>query len=115
MAKSYRCLLPVDNICPALIGSQENNCLGGGVRESSARHRSGAFFGFFPLSSGQRCPDGGVFKGEPRRCAVGLGLLGCLWGQAPGSRERGCGALGTGGPRERCAGSLSLTVSDGSW
>lgn len=46
---------------------------------------------------------------------MGLGLLGCLWGQAPGSRERGCGALGTGGPRERCAGSLSLTVSDGSW
>lgn len=45
MAKSYRCLLPVDNICPALIGAQGNNCPGGpGGGELCSAPASGSFF-----------------------------------------------------------------------
>lgn len=69
MAKSYRCLLPVDNICPALIGAQGNNCPGGrGGGELCSAPASGSFF---PSPLDTDAPMG-VFLRETRGDALWL-------------------------------------------
>lgn len=76
MAEPHRCPLPVDNICPALIGARGNNCWGGGV--DRAVHRLTAPF---PLSS--------VLKGEPGRGEEGGRCSGLRGGHHDGARGEG--------------------------
>lgn len=94
MAKSYRCLRPVDNICPALIGALGNNCPEGGGKLCSAPARVSP-----PSSSGHRCSRGVVLR-ETREDAPWVAEVSA----GPSDREvvgagPGKAGGGEGGPR----------------
>lgn len=71
MAKSSRCLLPADNICPALIGAQGNNCPGGGVGRALLGTVQRLFFFPRPLDT---MPRWECFQGRPEGILPGSWL-----------------------------------------
>lgn len=118
MAESYRCLLPVDNICPALIAAQGNNCPRGWGGEDLC-----SALVLSTLHPPPRPPDPDIPMGMFLRQTRGdaprpLGFSGVHRDKRRGGTSRGYPqGRGTGVTPVRgwrCAGSPPLAVSDGS-